>query len=86
MLQWPPPDVAPGERDSLINKFEQFSSDDHQISLAGGSHVWCPLGQARARGSHVWCPVTAGAGRGGCYNEVQYIMGNGHIGTLLWTE
>ena len=25
-----------------MNKFEQVSCDDHQMSLAGGSKVWCP--------------------------------------------
>ena len=38
-----------------MNKFEQVSSDDHQMSPAGGwgkgSQVWCP----GAWGSQVWC-------------------------------
>ena len=34
-FQWPPPDVTPG--DPQMNKFDQVSSDHHQMSLAGGS-------------------------------------------------
>ena len=37
---------------------------------------------ARVRGSHIWCPW------GTLYNEVQGIVGNGHMGTPspLWRE
>ena len=57
-----------------MNRFEQVSSDGHQMSLAeGGSHVW------------KW----GGPGWGGdLYSEVQCIMGNDHIAprTECWTE
>ena len=31
-----------GGEDSRMNKFEQVSSDHHQILLPGGPKVWCP--------------------------------------------
>ena len=51
-----------------MNKFEQASSDDHQMSLAVGSRPDVQL--------------SGGVG-GGCrlYSEVRYIMGNGCMGT-----
>ena len=36
-FQWPPPDVTQGAGGTQMNKFEQVSSDHHQMSLAGGS-------------------------------------------------
>ena len=48
-----------------MNKFEQVSSDGHQMSQAGG-RVW--------GGGNVWYP-----GWTDLYSEVQCIMGNGHI-------
>ena len=52
-----------------MNKFEQVSSDRHQMSLAVG------LGPGGPRG-------TGEAGAGRLYSEVQCIMGNGYMGTL----
>ena len=37
VFQWPPLDVSGGG--PQVNKFEQVSSDDHQMSLAGGGRV-----------------------------------------------
>ena len=51
-----------------MNKFEQVSSDGHQMSLAVG------LGPGGPRGAG-----EAGAGR--LNSEVQCIMGNGYMGT-----
>ena len=34
--------MPPGGGNSRMNKFEQVSSDHHQILLAGGPKVWCP--------------------------------------------
>ena len=48
-----------------VNKFEQVSSPDHQMTLAGG--------RGGGRGS---CTVEA---RGSLYGEVKGIMRNGHI-------
>ena len=53
-----------------MNKFEQVFSDDHQMSLAEGG--WGLRGQGL---------MPRGWG-GGLYNDVQYIMGNGHMRTL----
>ena len=44
MFQWPPLDVSAGEGmgGPQVNKLEQVSSDDHQMSVAGvGSQVLC---------------------------------------------
>ena len=58
-----------------VKKFEQVSSDGHQVSLAGG-----PL----PGGPKIPCPGGACEWglrlRGTLYSEVQYIMGNGHMG------
>ena len=54
-----------------MNKSEQVSSNNHQISLAGG----------RGRGPR--SDVQRGQA---LYNEVQCITGNGHMGTLMWTD
>ena len=58
-----------------MNKFEQVSSDGHQMSLAEGSQVsWPGLGVPGF--------MSGGAEPGGSlYNEVQYIMGNGNMGS-----
>ena len=55
-----------------MNKFEQVSSDGHQMSLtAGQSQGWGPMSY-----------VQEGRDRaGGQYSEVQCIMGTGHIRT-----
>ena len=61
-----------------MNRFEQVSSDGHQMSPVGrgaepgGSRVWRG---ARARG------VPGPMGWRVLYSEVQSIMGNGHMGT-----
>ena len=56
-----------------MNKFEQVSSDGHQMSLAQGVPVqWCPM-----------------SGLGELYSKVIRNMGNGHMVPLcgpLWTE
>ena len=54
-----------------MNKFEQVSSDGHQMSLTWGG--------VRAGGG----PMSdiQGAGASGLYIEVQCIMGKGHMGT-----
>ena len=40
--------------------------------------IW---GQDLYRGEEVWAGTLHGKGRGNCtYSEVQYIMGNGHMG------
>ena len=53
-----------------MNKFEQASSNGHQMSLAGAGGTMSERGGA-------W------AGAGGLYSEVPCIMGNGHIKTPL---
>ena len=44
MLQfhWPLSDVTTGGGGQQMNTFEQVSNDHHQMSLAGGTQVWCP--------------------------------------------
>ena len=61
---WPSLDVSTGGVGDEVNKFEQVSSDDHQMSLMGG----CPRGRVGPRSG------------GGLYSEVQYIVDNGHMG------
>ena len=68
---------------------EHVSSDDHQVSIAGGararvestmSHVW---EGARVGSYHVSClagGTGAEPGGGSMYTEVQCTMGNGHMG------
>ena len=54
-----------------MNKFEQVSSDHHQMSVAGagaGPQVWC----LREAGPQVWCP-----GRGGGVRYSGLIWGEG---------
>ena len=46
-IQWRPPDITP-----QMSPNEQVSSDHHQISLAGGPHVWYPRSES---GLKVWC-------------------------------
>ena len=75
-----------GEGRRMI-KSEQVSSDEHQMSLAGGiPSLMSREGWARAR----WVPgLMSGEGQswgGGLYIEVQCIMGNGHVDPSLWTE
>ena len=67
-IPYVPPDVSSGGGFEL-NKFEQVSSDGHQMSLAGGP---CPVRSSIGEG---------GSRDGGLYNEVQYIMANGYMGT-----
>ena len=57
-----------------VNKFQQVSSEGHQISLIGAGHGT----------SHVCCWSGGGGGGSdvqGLYIEVQCIMGYGHMGT-----
>ena len=56
-FQWPQPDVSPG--DPQMNKFEQVSSNHHQISLAGRGGI----GLMSGRGSIL--PYLYLGGRGG---------------------
>ena len=59
-----------------MNKFDQASSGGHQMSLGGWGQGWevpCPGGgRVILQGG----PMS----KGGLYSEVQYIMGNGHMG------
>ena len=75
-----------------INKFEQVSSDCHQMSLAGGpisDIFWLGGGSdVRVRAEGVMGPmsdVPLGGGQGQeggeLYSEIQCIMVNGHMGT-----
>ena len=75
VLHRPAPDVG-GAGCPQVNKFEQVSSDGHQVSLARG------VLDLMSRGEEGW-----GLGRGtGLYSEVQCIMGNDHRGSPLWTD
>ena len=78
-----------------MNKFEQVSSDDHQMSLAedwdkearagaSGSSVWCVGG--RARESQVSCQGDEARARGLCTvrSNTSWIMVT--WGTPLWTN
>ena len=68
-----------------VNKFEQVSSDNHSMSVAGRpvSGVWClregvdSMSGSRGSGnrSHVWCLMGVGP-------MSQCIIGNGHMGPL----
>ena len=60
-----------------VNKFEQVSSDGNQMSLAGGDGAPCPV-RFYSQAPKVSCPGLGWGG--GLYNEVQCIMGNGHMG------
>ena len=55
-----------------VNKFEQVSNDDHQMSVAEGRQgrcqVWCPT---EGVGAQVWC---LGEGDGGTYHMTYPIM------------
>ena len=68
-----------------MNEFEQFSSDDLQMSLEGFQR-WVPgLMSWRTGGvskSNVW---VGGGARVllGLYSQIECIMGNGHIETPL---
>ena len=46
---------------------ERVSSNGHQMSLVGGSHVW----------NGTPCPISVGA----VYSEVRSFIGNGHMGS-----
>ena len=56
------------EADPQVNKFEEVSSDDHQVSLVGGGYVqrgWvCPEGRY-VHGGWV-CPEGRGVGMSRC--------------------
>ena len=57
-----------------VNKFEQVSSGGHQMSLA--EWVPCLMSKVPCLKSRGWA----------LYSEVQCILGNGHMGTPLWTD
>ena len=63
-----------------VNKFEQVTSDCHQMSLGGGEG-------AGTGGSYVIClwepglQGVPGLMSGRMYSKGQYIMGNGHMST-----
>ena len=61
--------VPVGWVSSKVNKFEQVSSGGHQMSL---------VGQGSGLGATEVGPQVSCWG-GGLYNEVQCIMGNGHM-------
>ena len=75
-----------------MNKFEQVSSGGHQMSLAGGprSDGWSPCLMSGGTGPMSYVQGW-GAGAGGAmsdaglgralYSKVQWIIGNGHMGT-----
>ena len=76
------------QRGPQTNKFEQVSSDGHQMSLAGAPGprgVPCLMSWgARARARGPICDVQGAGTRteeGALYNEIQCTMGNGHMGT-----
>ena len=54
-----------------MNKFEQVSSDEHQMSLTGARVESL---RSDAQGVEI------------LYSEVQFIMGNDHMGTLNETD
>ena len=71
-----------------VNKFEQVSSDGHQMSLVGGE---CPMSDSQKLGpGGPMSDVQGGWGQDGgvLYSEVQRIMGNGHMGPPVnrWTD
>ena len=80
-----------------VNKFEQVSSDGHQMSLVGGMVRGSPcpmsgggaglwglgLGGEEVSMSHVW---GRGQAKGALYTEVECMMHNGHMRTPMWTE
>ena len=62
-----------------MNRFEQVSSDGHQMLLAGQQLGTGPVGVPCFWGEGV--PIL-----GGLYSEVQCIIGNGYMGSPPWTE
>ena len=61
-----------------MNKFEQVSSDGHQMSLAERGWGW-RLPGLMSRGARARVEVPWSGGR--LYSGVQCIMGNVHVGT-----
>ena len=61
------------------------SSDDHQMSLAGGKYLclqwWPPDVTSKGVGTCISSDDHQMSLSGGLYSEVQCIMGNGHMGT-----
>ena len=81
MFQWPPLDASTGAVGPQMNTFEQVTSNDHQMSVAGRVGGGAE-GEIR---SHV---RYLGGGAGlmsdigvGAVPIFQCIMGNGHMGT-----
>ena len=62
---------SPLQSGPQMNKFEQTSSIDHQMSLVGKSGARAALQVDGARALH--------RGSGALYSEAQRIMGNGHM-------
>ena len=67
-----------------VNKFEQVSSDGHQVPLARGpctvnSYVWREQGLWGSLYNEVKCQGRLGSGNGETlYSKVHFIMGNVH--------
>ena len=65
--------------------------DGHQMSVPlGGSYVLCPeegIPYLMSRGGWGFSSLmSSGRGDGRLCSEVQCIMGNGHMGTTMWTD
>ena len=71
----------------VVSLNEQVSSDDHQISLAGGRALGVPCLMSMGARPGMPCLMSRGAS-GGLYSEVQCITYNGHMGDPLpqWTS
>ena len=86
-FQWPPPDVTPGG--PQVNKFEQVSSEHHQMSLARGpqmnkfEQVSNDHHQMSQEGLLVWC-------QGSTLPDLQYDLSHDAFNVTypspLWTE
>ena len=66
----------------VVSLNEQVSSDDHQISLAGGGALGVPCLMSMGARPGMPCLMSRGAS-GGLYSEVQCITYNGHMGDPL---
>ena len=72
-----------------MNKFEQVSSDHHQMSLAGWRQdQGGPRSDVGGGGREILGLISGGGGAGGVwlYSEIQCMMGNAPMDPTLWTE